>query len=61
MRYALLNDLNEVLNLTKWDGITPCVPPAGTRLILVPDNVILKIGWTWDGINDPQPPAEVAE
>jgi hypothetical protein len=45
MRYAIVDDLTKVvLNLIRWDGVTPYTPPAGTGLVNVTD-VLCDIGW----------------
>jgi hypothetical protein len=45
MRYAILDDLTKVvLNLIRWDGVTPYTPSAGTSLLNVTD-IFCDIGW----------------
>jgi hypothetical protein len=45
MRYAIIDNLTKVvLNLIKWDGVTPFTPPDGTSLVNV-TNVLCDIGW----------------
>jgi hypothetical protein len=45
MRYAIVDNATKVvINMAKWDGITPWTPPSGTTVIdveLIPCN----IGW----------------
>lgn len=61
MRHAVLSETNVVVNLVMWDGVSPYNPGDGLRLVPALDVLFIDIGWTWDGINDPQPPAEVTE
>lgn len=44
-----------------WDGVSPYNPGENMRLVFVPEGVFLDVGWTWDGISNPQPPLEVTE
>lgn len=45
MRYAIVDDITKVvLNIAKWDGITPWKPPIGTTAVNV-DGVLCDIGW----------------
>ena len=45
MRYAIVDNATKVvINVAKWDGITPWTPPTGTTLVNV-DGVQCDIGW----------------
>lgn len=46
MRYAMVKD-GFVINIIKWDGVSPYTPPEGTTL--VPATNDATIGGTWDG------------
>jgi hypothetical protein len=61
MKHAVLSDSNVVVNLVMWDGVSLYNPGAGLRLVPVTDYLFIDLGWTWDGMSDPQPPAEVLE
>jgi hypothetical protein len=61
MKHAVLSEANVVVNLVMWDGVSLYNPGAGLRLVPVTDYLFIDLGWTWDGMSDPQPPAEVAE
>lgn len=37
MKYALVNESNEIVNIIAYDGITDYVPPVGLSLVIVPD------------------------
>lgn len=59
MRYAIVDDLTKiVLNLIRWDGVTPFTPPDGASLVNVTD-VLCDIGWIQqpDGTFAPAPEA----
>lgn len=58
MKHAVLSETNIVVNLVVWDGVSPYNPGDGLRLVPCPENLYIDIGWTWDGINDPQPSAK---
>jgi hypothetical protein len=59
MKHAVLSEANVVVNLVMWDGVSLYNPGAGLRLVPVTDHLFIDLGWTWDGMSDPQPPAEV--
>jgi hypothetical protein len=61
MKHAVLSEANVVVNLIMWDGVSPYNPGDGLRLVPVSEYLFIDLGWTWDGMSDPQPPAEVAE
>lgn len=61
MKHAVLSEANVVVNLVMWDGVSLYNPGAGLRLVPVTDYLFIDLGWTWDGMSDPQPPAEVLE
>lgn len=61
MKYAVLSETNVVVNLIMWDGVSLYNPGTGLRLVPVTDDLFIDLGWTWDGMSDPQPPAEVLE
>lgn len=45
MRYAIVDNATKVvINISKWDGVTPWTPPAGTTAVNV-ENVQCNIGW----------------
>ena len=56
-RYAVIDAQNTVVNIVMWDGVSPYNPGESLRLVPV-GAVWLDVGWTWDGITEPQPPAE---
>lgn len=45
-RYAVINSANKVVNIIKWDGVSPWSPPVGC--IAVPEGVGAAIGGTYD-------------
>jgi hypothetical protein len=45
MRYAIVENATKiVVNIVKWDGVTPWTPPAGTTAVNV-EGVQCNIGW----------------
>lgn len=56
-RYAVIST-NIIENLVEWDGGPQWSPPPGTTAELVPDNIAIGIGWTWNNGHpvDPNPP-----
>jgi hypothetical protein len=60
MKYAIVDDATKVvLNLIKWDGVTPCTPPQGTTLVNV-DGIQCDIGWIEQPDGTFAPPPEDA-
>lgn len=46
---AVIDNTNTVINLIVADPIDP--PPSGCTLVFKPDNVIVDLGYTWNGTN----------
>lgn len=55
--YALINTENIVVNVTRWDGISPWQPPAGQQAVELTSEA--GIGWSYiDGQFIPPPEPE---
>ena len=65
-RFAIIDD-GVVTNVVLWDETTDWTPPEGTTTVLVPDDSMVGIGWTYtDGIFnappiEPVPPPSAEE
>ena len=44
--YAVIDGNGNVINVITWDGISPFVPPIGTKVI---QTDTAGIGWTYNG------------
>ncbi len=53
------NATKVVINISKWDGITPWAPPAGTKAVNV-ENVQCNIGWVEQPDGTFAPPEEAS-
>lgn len=49
-RWAVVDD-GIVVNLIVWDGESPWSPPSDARVIEIPDDSPVDIGWSYDGSN----------
>jgi hypothetical protein len=60
MRYAIVDNATKVVvNISKWDGVTPWAPPAGTKAVNV-ENVQCNIGWVEQPDGTFAPPEEAS-
>jgi hypothetical protein len=60
MRYAIVENATKVVvNISKWDGVTPWAPPAGTKAVNV-ENVQCNIGWIQQRDGSFAPPEEAS-
>lgn len=60
MRYTVINEQNEIVNIIIYDGISVYDPGVGLRLFPVSDDTFVDVGWIWT-VNGPQPPPEAAK
>ena len=61
--YALVDSSNIVINIVNWNGQPPWQPDEGSQAVIVPDDQLVDIGWTYlDGefIAPPQTDLESA-
>lgn len=57
MTYALV-EANTIVNIIKYDGASNYTPPKGLKLVSIPDNVRVEVGWKYTS-NTATPPDPV--
>ncbi len=49
-RYAMIEN-SVVINLIEWDGVMPYNPGPQYTLVIIPDDVFVDMGYSWDATN----------
>jgi hypothetical protein len=55
MRFVLVDQGGNIVNVVEWDGVSAWTPPVGTQAI---QSMLGGIGWQWNNGNpvNPSPP-----
>lgn len=54
MNYAIINHADTVVNIVRWDGVTPWSPLPGYSAIWLQPGEACAKGWWYVGTSDPR-------